>query len=253
MLDKIGLMAYIAIALAAFILLPNAYASYYVKNINTTVYLNSNNSAFVHEAIAVNISNSSFIEYTIDRSNINLNLSAWQSLISPKITPHIINPRMGVYGLNLLPGPLSKKNGQGSTYIYLTYYVSNITVANQIAPRTTLYVFNASFLNFARGAGGAVLGSNTTLNIVLPNTSKLIVAYPLPDIVNSSTNAKEMLTWENGEPLYNFKLVFETQESLSEEVISFFANVYSSLGLFSYALIAAVIALIIFYTYVKTR
>ncbi len=188
LLCKKSSIAYVAAALLALLAIQNTYASYSIRGINTTVYLKSNNSAFVHEAIAVNVSNSSFLEYTIDRSNINLNLSAWQSLISPRITPHIINPKMGIYGFNLLPGPLYKKNGQGSAYIYLTYYVENITSSNQIAPRTMLYEFNASFLNFARGAGGAVLGQNTTLNIILPNNSKLVSVYPLPDLLNSTNN-----------------------------------------------------------------
>ncbi len=240
--------------LVAIALVAQVHASYAVKGINTTVYLNRNASAYVKEAINITVSNSSFVQYTIDRSSVNLNISAWQNLIGSKqISPTIINPKAGIYGFNLLPGPLAKNGSAGTADIYLTYYVSNITTANQIAPRKIMYTFNSSFWNFNVGASGAILNPNDTLNIVLINNSKVISVYPLPDSTYAIGNRSISLSWYNAEPLYNFKLVFDVQLTLTQEITGFFSAVYSQLGIFSYIIIAVAIAAILLYTYMKAR
>ncbi len=247
-------LALLAAMLVAMAFAAQAHASYAVNSVNTTIYLNKNTSAYIKEAISITVSNSSFVQYTIDRSSLNLNISAWQNLIgSKKISPTIINPKAGIYGFNLLPGPLEKNGSTGTAYIYLTYYVSNITTANQVAPRKIIYTFNSSFWNLNSGASGATLGQNYTLNIVLINNSKVVSVYPLPDSTYAIGNRSISLSWYNGEPLYNFKLVFEVQLTLAQEITGFFSALYEQLGIFSYILIAVAIAAILLYTYIKAR
>ena len=134
--------------------------------------------------------------------------------------------------------------------------MQNITVVNQTGPRTYVYTFNPSVLNFKHGTSGTFLGSATSLNIILPNSSTLISVYPLPDSpmqLSNLTATATALSWYAGEPLYNYKLVFAVNESLMEEVATFFASIYAKLGVFSYLIIIAVILLFVLYTYLKAR
>lgn len=228
-------------------------ASYNVTRINTTVAISPNGSAYVTDVLFIRMSNASVQQYTIDRSGLNLTLSDWQSLVGPQLVPHVINKRSGIYGFDLLPGPVVLENAVHTASIYMHYYVSDIATVNQTGPRTYQYSFNASDLNFAQGVGGVVLGQNTRLNIVLPNSSAVTTAYPLPDYPSPSQNltGAQMLSWYAGEPLYNFELVFQVKTSTTSEVLGFFGSIYDALGSFVYVIIGGAVLLFIIYTYFK--
>lgn len=233
-------------------------ATYTLQSINTTVYLSPNNSARVSEAIHFTMNNDSVYAYNIDRSAVNLTLSNWEGIAGTWVEPHIINPRTGIYNFNLLPGPVHAINStKYSATIYLNYYVNNVTMENQTGPRTFIYTFQPSVLNFQHGSGGVFLGTNTNLTIVLPTSSYILSIYPLPDYpiitVHNATNTITQVSWYRSEPLYNFKLIFQVKESLVEEVVSFFSDVYNTLGIFVYILIIILIVSFILYTYYKVH
>ncbi len=233
-----------------------AGATFTVTSINTTVTLNRNTSAHVTETMTIILSNTTMPQYNIDRSGLNLTLSNWQSIVGTNLVPHIINPKTGIYNFNLLPGPVVNSSGSYTARIYINYYVQNVTTVNQTGPRLYVYTFNSDVLNFVHGTGGTYLGPSTELNILLPNRSTIITVYPLPDTPSRLSNlsgSSPMLSWDAGEPLYSFKLVFAYNENIASEVTGFFKSIYSELGILSYILIIAIILLFIVYTYVRAR
>ncbi len=247
------------IALLAYAIISMSFAAnvtYGISNINTTVSINLNGTAYVAEAITTVLPNSSLAQYTIDRSGLNLTLSNWQSIIGPQLVQHIINPRTGVYGFHLLPGPVNRTSYGGIAVIYMNYYVSNVTSVNQTGPRVLEFKFNNDVLNFAHGSGGVVLGKDTRFNIILPKSSRILSVYPLPDyptnFASNDTNITQ-ISWFDGEPLYNFNLVFQVKESLLTEISGFFGSIYAALGVFTYIIIIVMVLLIIFYTYLKVH
>ncbi len=231
-------------------------ATYTITNINTTVYINANASAHVTEMITFVMNNDSISNYNLDRSGVNLTLSNWEYIVGPDVVPHIINQKMGIYNFNLLPGPVVTTYYGGVATIYMNYYVKNVTSINQTGPRTYLYKFNSSVLNFQHGSGGVVLGPHTRLNIVIPSGSSILSIYPLPDVpsnlVLNSTNTTEV-SWYDGEPLYNFKLIYSSKESLISEVSNFFMDIYNALGVFAYLIIIFAVIIFILYTYYKVH
>lgn len=238
--------------------LPSARAGYTVIGINTTVTLNQNTSASVSDILKVSVSNDSISQYSQDRLALNLTLSQWQNLIGPALVEHIINPTGSVYHFNFLPGPLLDVGSSGKiAYLYLTYYVSNVTKVDQTAPRVFNYSFDSAVFNFEHAASGEVLGQNTTLTIILPSSSRIVYVYPPPDSPTSGflsgyRNVTQ-LSWYSNEPLSKFTLVYDVQQSLQGEVVSFFGQVYSALGGFIYLIIAAAVAIFIIYTYKRAN
>ncbi len=239
-------------ALLSFALFGFSRASYNVTNINTTVLINPNGSAYVTEVLRIRIANISVQQYTIDRSGLNLTLSNWQSLVGPGLVPHIINKRSGIYGFGLLPGPVVLEDALPTANIYMHYYVSDIATITQTGPRTYNYRFNNSNLNFAQGAEGVVLGQNMRLNVIIPNDSVITTVYPLPDYppITQNSTANE-ISWYAGEPLYEFSLVFTMKTSTTQEVLGFFGFIYSATGPAIYIIIGTVVLLFIVYTYLK--
>jgi hypothetical protein len=251
---KFGLAIIIALFMIA--LLHLTAASYTVTHITTLATLNSNTSATVREVFTIIISNVSVSQYDQDRTDLNLSLGSWQSLVGPLLVEHIYNPKSGVYNFKLFPGPpIPAITGQEQAQLVMSYVVMNVTNITQTAPRTFLYTFNPRVLNFLHGASGVVLSPNTTLTVQVPANSKITAVYPVPDLpLNVAANYSNVtqLSWFYQEPLSKFTLTFTTQQSIQEEVTSFFTAVYLRLGIWVYILIAAVVALFILYTYFKT-
>ncbi len=234
-----------------------ANASFTVTHLNTTVTLNKNTSAKVTEVINIKISNESLKQYQLDRVALNLKLEEWQSLIGPTLVQHIINTRFGVSNFSFIPGPVSIQNGSNVAQLYLNYEVLNVTTVKQIAPRAFLYKFNSTVFNFEHGVSGEILPPNTTLTINLPDGTRNISVYPIPDLpangLADKFNNITSLSWDNGEPLSKFSLNFELNENMQTEVLSFFTRIYDYLGYTSYIIIILIILLFIFYTYFKAK
>ena len=232
-----------------------ANATYNVTGINVNIYLNTNTSAHISETIELAISNQSITQYQTNRVALNLTLSQWQQLVGSQLTEHVINPRGSAYNFVLLPGPVIPSGNTYKADIILSYDVHNVTVVNQTSPRVFVYTMKSNDFNFQHGASGQVLGPHTVLNITVPQGSQIKSIYPLPDyptygITNNYTNVTT-LSWFYGEPLSKFSLVFAVNQSIRDEVSGFFSKVYHVLGIYSYLLIAAVIALFVLYVYYR--
>ena len=185
-----------------------------------------------------------------------MTLSKWQSVIGPSLTQHIINPKSGVYNFRLLPGPLTGPAGPSQqAVITILYDVSNVTTVNQTAPRTFVYKFNPDVFNYEHEQSGEVLTSNTTITIILPKSAKITNIFPIPDYPASLITGSNVtaVSWFYQEPLSKFTLTFVTQESVQDEVLSFFTSIYQILGVFTYIIIIAAILLFILYTYFKVE
>ena len=253
-------MVIAALALAVlmiFAIAGSSYGSYTVTHLNTTVTLNKNTSAQVTEVLTVLVSNSSVNQYETNRIALNLTLSTWQGFIGPMLVQHIINPKSGVYNFKYLPGPLVPQYNGGVAKLIMSYDINNVTSVKQTAPREFVYSFSRNVFNFEHATSGEVLPSNTTLTIILPSGSQVSAIYPIPDApVANFTNGYSNTTqfsWFDGEPLSKFTLVFIMRESLTAEVTGFFTGAYNALGIFSYIIIAAIIAGLIAYAYAKSR
>lgn len=250
-----GVYLALLLSVSVLALLPTMHASYILTGLNTTVVLNQNSSAAVKEVLKVAVTNQSVAQYSQDRLALNLTLSKWQSLIGPSLVEHIINPSGSIYDFNFLPGPLVDSNNGKVAYLTLSYYVTNVTKVNQTGPRLLQYIFDDRVFNFEHAASGEVLGGNTTLTIILPSGSRILSVYPPPDSPSSAfvSNYRNVtsLSWYSDEPLSQFTLSYDVQQSLQSEVLSFFAQAYGYLGGFAYVIIAAAVALFVAYVYLK--
>jgi hypothetical protein len=248
----------LALFLLSFLLLvPLSHADYIVTGINTTMSLNLNASAQVVEIFKVSVTNTSVSQYTTDRLALNFTLSQWQNIIGPSLVEHIVNPRGSVYNFNFIPGPITSSNNGKLATLILSYTASNVTTVNQTGPRVFLYKFNNAVLNYQNAESGEVLGQNTSLTIILPPNSRILTAFPNPDfpVLGFTKNYQNVttLSWSSDEPLSKFTLNYDVQQSLQNEVTEFFSSAYGYLGNFIYLIIIVVIALIIFYAYLKSE
>ncbi|MFI5412269.1 MAG: hypothetical protein ACHQX1_00045 [Candidatus Micrarchaeales archaeon] len=234
-----------------------SHASYLVTTINTTVSLNTNTSAQVVEILRVSVNNNSVSQYSTDRLALNLTLSQWQTLMGPSLVQHIVNPRGSIYNFDFLPGPLINSANGKIAYLVMSYSVTNVTTINQTGPRTFLYQFNPANFNYQNAVSGQVLGQNTTLHIILPTGARIDRISPPPDVpvAGFEQNYRNVtsLTWSSDESLSAFTLTYTVQESLQDEVLSFFDSLYARLGTFAFVIIILAIALFIIYTYLKAR
>ncbi len=250
--------AAIAVLLIALFAIPATYASYSITHIDTVVTLNTNTSASVKETFVVVLTNTSVSQYGSSREALNLTLSNWQAVIGPELVQHIINPKSGVYDFKLFPGPITTNiYGQDQTQLVITYNVRNATSVQEIAPRIFTYSFNRSFFNYEDEVSGQVLIQNTNLTMVLPAGSKITSLYPIPDLPTGLASGNftnvTSVSWIYQEPLSKFTLTYTTQESLQQEVLSFFTQIYNFFGFFVYVIVVAVVLLFILYTYLKVE
>lgn len=246
----------LAISLSFLPLMQFASASYTVRNLNVTITLEPNTSAQVTEVLSVLISNASASQYSTDRLALNLTLSDWQQEIGPMLEQHILNPNSSAYNFKFLPGPITHNvQGQSIALMILSYDVKNVTFVNQTAPRQFTYRFNPKVFNFEHGVSGEILSSNTTLTMVIPPGAVISSAYPLPDLpVYAFTNNYANVTsvsWLYGEPLSKFSFIFVVHQGIQAEVEDFFNGIYTTLGLFTYLIIAAAVLLFIMYVYIR--
>ncbi len=232
-------------------------ASYVIEGVNVTVTLNGTTHAHVNDIIQVFVSNTSLVQYSTARVALNLTLSKWQELVGSGLEPHIINQKSGIYNFRLLPGPLTNVYDGGRAYIEMSYDVHNVTTVDQVSPRDFKYTFNDNVFNFEHAVSGEALGQNMTLSVEIPKGAAITSTYPLPDYPASAfTNNYANVTfvsWFRAEPLSNFALTFNQQESLQDEVVSFFNGVYNALGVFIYVIVIAIIVLVAAYAYYRTN
>ncbi|ASI13494.1 membrane protein [Candidatus Mancarchaeum acidiphilum] len=244
------LTIFIAAVIFALLLAGNANAGYSVVHLNTTVILNTSNTAQVNEVLTVYVSNYSVKQYETDRDALNLSLSTWQGLIGPELTQHILNSHSGVYGFKFLPGPLVPTDyGGGYANLYMTYYVKGVQLSDRVAPRVIRYTFNDSVFNFGHSLSGEYLYPNTTLTIIPPSGAKIVSIYPLPDSPSTgfSDNYKNVteFSWYDQEPLSKFTFQYDLDTSLGFEINEFLYNTYNSKSLPIYLAIVIIVVVVL--------
>ncbi len=225
-------------------------ASMNVTYLNTTLILNTNNSAHVIETLSLSISNNSVQQYLQDRDAVNLTLSDWGAVLNTNLlVEHILNPQSSIINFTFLPGPIQYVGTGAVAKLEMNYYVDNVTMVNETAPRVFKYTFNPNVFNFQHTASGQALLQNSQLNIVLPQGAQIISVYPLPDyptvsFIGNLSNAT-YLSWHSGEPLAKFSLQYLLRESLEQEVIGYFTGLYkwAMSSIFLIIIAVAVVAL----------
>ncbi len=240
-------------AIAVLLLLAGSLSAYMnVTYLNTTVILNQNTSARVVEIFSIYVSNSSVSQYIQDRQAINPTVTSWQQALNTNLlVEHILNPMSSVYNFKILPGPIQPSLNGGNAKLEISYYVSNVTGAMQIAPREFMYSLNDSVFNYLHTASGEALPVNARLNIILPQGASIVSLYPLPDypqfsFIGNYSGISEV-SWFSGEPLSNLSLKYVTYQSLETEVLQYFSGVYSQYSLEIVIAAAAAVALYIFF------
>lgn len=254
-------------AMLLFLFLGNAHAYYNITFINTTLVLNSNQSARVIETMDIFISNSSVAQYIQSRNAVGTTLSYWQSLLYTKLlTEHIVNNQHSIYGFSFLAGPLLSSYNGGTALLTMDYYVNNVTTANIIAPRSFKYVFNDSVFNFEHttgGPNGQTLPNNARLTIIIPKGARVVSIYPQPDspspnFVGNYTDVTAF-SWDTGEPLSQFSFSYITTQSLQQEVLAYFSGIYKGGKSFYinnkvlFYLVAVILIVAAAYVYIRSR
>ncbi len=241
-------------AIFSIMLLSSAYMN--VTYLNTTIILNNDTSAHVIEIVSLSISNSSIQQYNHDRDAINLTISDWQKALDTNIlVEHILNPVSSVSKFTFLPGPIMYNGNGDIANLEMNYYVSNITTANQIAPRKIEYQFDNKVFNFIHAASGQALPENARLNIILPQGAEIVSLYPLPDYPQLSFignySGTHYLSWYSGEPLAKFSLSYILTQSMQEEVAGFFNNIIFNYTAYIYLALIIIVIIGIAYLLVK--
>ncbi len=250
---------YLGILFGFFLMLANSYAYYNITSINTTLILNTNQSAHVVEQFIIYISNTSISTYQQNKDAIGLTLSDWQKVLySPNLEEHILGGSgHSFYNFELLPGPLITVPGGGYATMTMNYYVKNVTSIQNIAPRKFEYNFNTSVFNFEQGASGQILPSDVRLNFIIPKGAEVIGVYPLPDypkpnFIGNYSNITEF-SWYTGEPLSQFSFNYVITESPETEVLNYLQNTYINYGEWIYLIIAIGIIVSALYIYKKGK
>ncbi|MGC8567766.1 MAG: hypothetical protein ACP5RP_00435 [Candidatus Micrarchaeia archaeon] len=257
--DKnIFLLMLFAIIISAFFS-STSFGSYTILNVNVNVTLFQNNTASVVQIYKILLTNGSIEQYYRNRLALNLTTNEWATFTNLPISPAIVNLKKGVNNLRLLPGPAIPTNttNESIAYLELLYNIYNATSLKAVEPRRFEYAFNSSVLNFGTSAAGEILQKNYTFTIILPPNSHIISVYPVPDlpknfIVNSSSEISSV-SWNSGELLSKFQFVFVVQQTMQQEVMAFFGDLYKTLGIYLFVIVGIAILAVVLYAYFKIR
>ncbi len=250
------------LVLASFLLLValttgSASAYFNATYLSTTVFLTNSTSAHVIEGVQLYVSNASIATYTQDRQAFNLSLDNWQKVIggSPFLTQHILNPKSSISNFTFLPGPITPaSDGGGYASLTMSYDANNVTSVISVAPRQFEYRINSSVFNYLHTASGESLFANARLTIEVPNGTKIVSIYPLPDFPAPNSNAQyssSSFAWYSAEPLQNFNFEYIITQTPEQEVVQYFNNVYSQYGTLIYLLIIVAVVAIAAYLYFR--
>jgi hypothetical protein len=229
-------LAFTAFFLLGIVASGSVSAYFNATYLSTTVFLKNSTSAHVVEGVQIYVSNASISTYNQDRQAFNLSLASWQKVIgnTPFLTQHILNPKSSISNFTFLPGPITPaSNGGGYASLTMSYDAGNVTSVVSIAPRQFEYSVNSSVFNYLHTASGQSLLPNARLTIMVPNGTKIVTIYPLPDFPQPNSFGKysgTSFSWFSGEPLQNFNFVYITTQTPEQEVVQFFSGIYNNYG-----------------------
>ncbi len=232
---------------AILFLLSLAYADFQLQNLDVAIKLNEDGSAAVEERINVIV----FGQYSMQlyESGYNKNnLASWQDVTNiSEIKTHIGANYADTRNIVVRPQPLQKsKSGLDVWYGQIIvdysaypYYDKNGSVANRTGlvimdnykPRTTRYTLNENAFSFKRTETGDIkLDDTTTLSITPPSNALITIVNPITeDMSNVKFPAPSRTLKWSGLTLVQFSLVYEIEQSLDKEVLSFFSDLQQSI------------------------
>ncbi len=249
-------LEHLSFALVLLFMVNSASAFFNVTYLNTTVMLNTNNSAHVVESLTLYMSNTSISTYDTDRSAINVTLTGWQKALNTDLlVEHILSPKASIYGFEFLPGPPVEVGNGAYATLTMSYFLNNVTSMQVIAPRKFEYSFNNTVFNFKHSASGQNLMNNAKLTIILPKGAKIVDLYPAPDYPRvgfiSNYTQYDSFSWYAGEPLSSFALTYIITQTPGQEVIGYFDQIYASYSTLIYLILAIVLIGAGIYMYVR--
>ncbi len=260
------------IALVLLFLLACVHAEFILNKVSVEAYsLQDDGTAHIKERITLFVRGD--YERQLYLSGFNTNdLSFWATQTGIReIKPHInLNKVELVDDLTITPQPLRSCNpglNQCHGEIVIEYTVgpqyngttqvpnTGLFLVDHYKPRTTRYFLNTNALAFTTTEQDDILlGRETNFTIYLPPRTVLssIQINPLPE--KGIPKGVAFLSWTDT-ILVNFKVLFDTEETLDEEIAYFFrANIF---GLFQGSqapfLISIIIILVGSYVYLSSE
>jgi len=219
--------------------------------VNVTVLLSNSTSAQVTQTYYIELTNASIKQYNQYRIALNFSIEEWEKALGITITQYIYNPHSSTSNFTFFPSAVMPTFYGGLATITLTYIAKNITTVKEIGPRKFEYTFNDSSFNFPLTGSGEALPKNTRLNIEIPKYAYVVNIYPTPDYPFTSIISYKndtFFSWYTSEPLANFKFVYIVNQSLFNEIVSFFTYYIHSIYFF-YTIIVILILIILIYIY----
>ncbi len=251
--------------LLIFLLLINyMWASFSIRNLDIHINIDDNGVAKVEEDIYILIKG----ELDLGRYTTNLeekNLYVWSKLIDDtEVRIHADPNNCLIKNLKVRPQPPQNYNALTKTAVGLikvTYEIdalpnkndSGVVFVKSIKPRVKEYSFNSDILSLPRTvSGNLILDERTSLYITLPQKAEVVEINPEPYRLDRASNT---YLWKNT-ILVDFTLRYLMEETLYEEISSFFSNMTNAIGAFmltkdGVVVISSTLIVLAFYIYFK--
>ena len=226
------------------LLLSLSFAEFTLTAMDVLVDVDSNGDAHVTERLHYIITSSYHI--SLYESGLSkTDLASWSSIVTTgDVRYHLDNRVVSIENVVVRPAPTSRCNplaelchGELTIAYDAKRYVredgsvvpnTGVFTIEQYKPRTTKYSLNPGALSFETSAlGDVILGENQRVTFELPTGAKVLYVSPLPEETKEAQGRVQM-SWQNA-VLAHFALVFEKEESLDQEVISFFMGARTEL------------------------
>ncbi|MFA5107934.1 MAG: hypothetical protein WC492_00155 [Candidatus Micrarchaeia archaeon] len=252
-----------------------AFADFELRTLTVTITMNPDGTAHATEEAVLFITGNQSINLYEDSVVFN-DLSSWTTRTGiSDLRTHVSRAYVEISDLRVRPQPVSKCNNLAQTCyasLILDYDITPISLqqggivsANLYKPRTTKYSLRSEVFSFPRTkTDDIILPKGTTLEMILPASASLISFSRVPDNVqdeqsmfrfDSKTSSTQyfgtvrVFSW-SGQTLSQFTLSYDIEQSLEEEITSFFSyvqtrifNAFFSQDGIAYILVVATILL----------
>ncbi len=227
------------------LILALSFAEYTLTAMDVVMDVDENGGAKVTERLHYIMTSSyhiSLYESTLAKTD----LASWSSVIEGgEVRYHVDNRVVKIDNAVVRAAPTSRCNPLAElchgeltiTYDAGPYYRADgsavpgtgIFSVEEYKPRTKKYTLNAGALTFETSAlGDVILGEDQRITLELPAGAKLSYVNPMPGETEELSGGRVQLGWEN-EVLAHFSIIFEREESLDQEVVSFFMGARNEL------------------------
>ncbi len=265
------------LALIAFLLVLSSNAQFYFESTEVTVSnIQKDGSAKVHESIKL-IMIGDYAHALYDTGFEKNDLSYWSATTElDEVKLHMNPSKLEIKDLRLRPQPRKKCNPiericHGE--LLLDYYIhplynqsgemevplkgTGLFGVESYKPRTTRYTINPGALSFTTTEqGNIILNEDVSFTIELPEDSVVLDINPFPEDGETALPARiGRLSWTDA-ILVKFTLIFDVEESLGEEVSTFFLDIITQIsgavsGPHGFALVVLVVIILGSYAYIN--